>query len=215
MFFDAALVKPQRPRARHLLTKHTSKRAVRRRASQNKSPINIGNPTAVTPLKFERTVEAAFDINCDGINPSVGIFNFSLNDLPSYTEFTVLFDLYKIERIEIEWYPEYTELSDAGLTSNAVNVQFNTAIDPAGNTPSVYTDVLQYRTLHSTGISKRHKRDFVPAYLLDGIVPAACYISTSSPSSNLWGVVYGVPATGTAMVFRSRAKFYLSMAQSK
>lgn len=143
------------------------------------------------------------------------MFNFSLNDLPSYTEFTSLFDLYKIELIEIEWTPEYTELTDASLASNAVNVYFNTAIDPVGNTPASVDDVLQYRSLHSTMITKRHKRTFVPAYLMDGIVPSSCYISSTSPSSNLWGVVYGIPPTGVAMTFRSRVKFHLSMAQSK
>lgn len=175
----------------------------------------MGNPTVVSPIKFQRTVEGAFDITTTGLVANFGVFNFSLNDLPNYTEFTGLFDLYKIERIEIEWTPEYTELTDASLASNAVNVYFNTAIDPAGNTPSSVDDVLQYRSLHSTGITKHHKRDFVPAYLMDGIIPTACYISCASPSSNLYGIVYGIPATGVAMVFRSRAKFYLSMAQSR
>lgn len=146
---------------------------------------------------------------------NVGVLNFSLNDLPNYTEFTALFDLYKIERIEIEWTPEYTELTDASLASNAVNVYFNTAIDPAGNAPASVDDVLQYRSLHSTPITKMHKRDFVPAFLMDGIVPASCYISCASPSSNLYGIVYGIPATGVAMVFRSRVKYHLSLAQSR
>ena len=146
-------------RARNLLTKSQTKRGAKRRVSRNKSPQNIGNPTQVTPIKFERTVEGLFDIANTGLAPSVGVFNFSLNDLPNYTEFTALFDLYKIERIEIEWTPEYTELTDASLASNAVNVYFNTAIDPAGNTPAAVDDVLQYRTLHSTMITKRHKRE--------------------------------------------------------
>lgn len=146
---------------------------------------------------------------------NIGVFNFSLNDLPNYTEFTALFDLYKIERIEIEWTPEYTELTDAAPVSNAVNVYFNSAIDPAGNTPASVDDVLQYRSLQSTSITKMHKRDFVPAYLMDGVIPASTYISCASPSINLYGLVYGIPATGVAMTFRSRAKFYLSMAQSR
>ena len=187
-----------------------------RRASQNKSPVvRIEAPLAASPIKFQRTVEGLYDINADGINPSVGIFNFSLNDLPNYTEFTGLFDLYKIERIEITWYPEYTNLSDAAPVSNARNVQLNTAIEPAGQTPTAVSDILQYRSLHTTGITKEHKRDFIPAMLLDGITPVAAYISTSSPSTNLWGVVFGVNITGTAMPFRSRAKFHLSLAQSR
>ena len=199
-----------------MLTKSKSKRAVNRRASQNKSPVHrLEAPLAASPIKFQRTVEGLYDIACDGINPSVGIFNFSLNDLPNYTEFTGLFDLYKIESIEIEWYPEYTVLSDGGVTSPADNVQLNTAIDPAGQTPTAVSDILQYRTLHSTGISKQHKRTFVPAILLDGIAPVSTYISTASPSTNWWGIVYGVAITGTAMDLRSRAKFNLSMAQSR
>jgi len=200
----------------HLLTNPKSKRAAKRRVSQKKSPLQrLEAPLAASPIKFERTIEGLYDINCDGINQSVGIFNFSLNDLPNYTEFTGLFDLYKIERIEIEWLPEYTVLSDGGVTSPADNVQLNTAIDPAGVTPTVVSDVLQYRTLHSTGISKRHKRDFIPAILLDGIAPVSTYISTASPSTNWWGLVYGVGITGTAMDLRSRAKFHLSFAQSR
>ena len=144
-----------------------------------------------------------------------GVFNFSLNDLPNYTEFTALFDLYKIERIEIEWTPEYTELTDASVLSSALNVYFNSAIDPAGNTPASVDDVLQYRSLQSTPITKMHKRDFVPAYLMDGIIPTSTYISCASPSSNLYGLVYAIPATGVAMTFRSRVKYYLSMAQSR
>jgi hypothetical protein len=175
----------------------------------------MGIPLQGAPLKFERTVEEAFNIICDGINPSVGTFNFSLNDLPNYTEFTALFDMYKIERIEIEFYPEYTVLSDGGVTSPAIDVQLNTAIDPTGQSVTAVSDVLQFSTLKATGISKNHKRVFVPSYLMDGILPCTCYISTASPSSNLWGLSYGVAATGTAMTFRSRAKFYLSLALSR
>lgn len=200
----------------YLLTNRQNKRAAKRRVSQNKAPLpNISAPIQAKPLKFERTVEDAYNIICDGINPSVGSFNFSLNDLPSYTEFTGLFDLYRIDEIEIEWYPEYTVLSDGGVTSPAVNVQLNTAIDPAGNTPIVVTDVLQYRTLHATGISKSHKRRFVPSYLLDGISPCKCYLSCASPSSNHWGIAYGVSPTGTPMTLRSRARFFLSLALSR
>lgn len=164
------------------------------------------------PSKFTRTVEGLFDITTNGIAANFGVFNFSLNDLPNSAEFTVLFDQYKIEQIEIEWTPEYTELTDAALVSNAVNVFLNSAIDPAGNTPTSVDDVLQYRSLHSTSITKPHKRTFVPAVLMDGIIPASCYISCASPSTNLWGVVYGIPPTGVAMTFRSRVKYHLSMA---
>lgn len=186
-----------------------------RRVSQNKSPQNISTPSQGAPIKFERTVLGVFDIVCDGINPSVGSINFSLVDVPSSTEFTSLFDQYRIDRIEIEWYPEYTELTDAALVSNAVNTQFNTAIDPVGFTPTSVADVLQYKTLYTTSITKVHKRSLSPKYLVDGVIPVNMFVSTSSPSLNWYGVAFGIPPTGVAMTFRSRAKFYLSMLLSR
>jgi len=190
---------------------------VNRRASQNKSPNNYSlvSPLQISPLVFYRTVENLFDIICDGVNPSVGVFNFSLVDVPNSTEFTALFDLYRIDRVECTWYPEYTELTDAALVSNAVNVLLNTAIDPVGQAVTSVADILQFRTLKATSITKEHTRSFVPSYLLDGISPVSSYLSTASPSSNWFGVSYGVVPTGIAMTLRSRVKFVLSMAQSR
>ncbi len=200
-----------------LLTKRQNKRAVSRRDSQNKRSGNqaITVPTQGPTTKFTRTVEGLYDVVNDGINPSLYRFNFSLSDLPNYTEFTNLFDMYKIEAIEIEFYPEYTELTDASALSNAVNVQFNSAVDQSGqNAPVAYSDVLQYRSCQSTGITKPHKRYFRPAVLLSS-APASCYVSTTSPSTDWWGLQVGVPPCGVSMTFRSRARFYLSMAQPR
>lgn len=166
-------------------------------------------------MKFTRALEGTFDIVCDGINPSVGSINFSLNDLPNFAEFTALFSMYRIDSVEVEWYPEYTELTDASVLSNAVNEQFNTAIDHLGYTITSVNDVLQYRTLHSTGISKTHKRVLVPAYLMDTVSPVSCYLSCQSPSLNLYGIAFGIPPTGVAMTFRSRCKYNLSFAQPR
>lgn len=199
----------------NLLTNKNTKRAVNRRASQKKSPEKQHTPLIHNPMKFVRSVEGQYDIVCDGINPSVGSINFSLNDLPNFAEFTSLFSMYKVEEVEIEWYPEYTELSDAALVSNAVNEQFNTAIDHLGYTITAVNDVLQYRTLHSTGITKPHKRRFVPAYLMDTLSPVSCYLSCQSASTNLYGIAFGIPPTGVPMTFRSRCRFYLSFAQPR
>lgn len=175
----------------------------------------MGIPLLATPLKFERTVEGVFDISCDGINPSVGLFNFSLSDLPSNSDFTNLFDMYKIDRVEVTWFPEYTVLSDSGLVSNAVDVQVNTAIAQISNTPTTVNDVLQYKTCVGTGITKVHKRSFQPSYLMDGICPCSCYLSCNNATANWYGVAYGVAPTGTAMLFKSRAKFFMSFVQSR
>jgi len=159
-------------------------------------------------VTFVRTLpQGTFDIVCDGINPSVGIFNFSLNDLPNSTEFSTLFQMYKIQNVEIIFRPEYTELTDAALVSNAVNVNVSTAIDPSGNTPGSVNDIIQFQNCVSTGVTKQHRRSFMPYLLMDGTSPCHCFVSTNAPSTNFWGLSYGVPPTGIAMTFRALVKY--------
>lgn len=196
----------------------SKQRSKKWRVKQNRSR---AAPMMIQPLyrpvvNFTRTIQGgAFDIVCDGINPSVGIFNFSLNDLPNSTEFSNLFQVYKIQKVAISWAPEYTELTDAALVSNAVNVQFNTAVDPSGNTPSNVDSVLQFQNCKSTSITRPHKRSFTPYLFMDGTSPCQCFVSTNSPSTNFFGLAYGIPPTGIAMTFRSTTKYTITCAGSR
>ena len=102
-----------------------------RRARQDKTPVSSQTgivmrcPVYRPVYKFSRVVEGVYDI------PTNGIFDFRLDILPAYTDFISLFDMYRITSIEVCYQPEYTELTEAALVSNAVNVYFNTAIDIA------------------------------------------------------------------------------------
>lgn len=182
---------------------------------QNAVPAMI-QPLYKPVVPFIRTIQGGtFDIACDGINPSVGIFNFSLNDLPNSSEFSSLFQVFKIMKVTLVWRPEYTELTDAALVSNAVNVNFNSAIDPSGNTPANVDSVLQFQNCRSTGITKEHSRSFVPYLFMDGTSPCQCFVSTNSPSTNFWGLAYGIPPTGIAMNFVCTAKYKIICAGSR
>lgn len=120
--------------------------------------------------------------------------------------------MYRIDKVEVTWYPEYTVLSDSGLSSNTRNVTFNTAYEPnQAIVPTTVNDILQYQTLKTTGITKEHTRSVVPMYALDNVNPCSCFLTTTSGSLNLFGIAFGIAPTGTAFVMRSRAKFYLSM----
>lgn len=180
-------------------------------------PLNIvGGTSMQTPnigptIKVTRRLVEGFDITCDGINPSVGIFNFSLNDLPSSSEFTSLFQLYRLDEVNIKWRPEYTELTDAALVSNAVNVGFNSAVSVIGATPVTVADVLQNSNCSTTSITKEHDVRFRPALLMDGTSPCYCFVSTASPSSNWWGLQYAIPPTGVAMTFSATVVYRISL----
>jgi len=159
---------------------------------------------------FSRVTETGYDVITDGINPTRYGFSFSLNSLPNPSDFTSLFDTYQITRIEIDWTPEYTELTDAALVSNAVNVRFNSCIDllDAG-APSNVNTVLQYESLKSSSVTKNHRRTFVPCVLSDNM-PVVAWQPTSNPSEAHYGVKVAIQPTGVPMTFHGRVKFYIS-----
>lgn len=177
-------------------------------------------PAMVQPLykpvvEFKRTLNTNFDIVCDGINPSVGIFNFSLSDLPKSAEFTALFQVFKIKKVKAQFRPEYTVLSDASALSNSVNVALSTAVDPNGNTPTSVNDVLEFENCKSTGITKQHTRSFTPYLFMDSTSPCQCFVSTNAPTTNFWGLAYGVPPTGVAMTFRATITYTILVAGAR
>ena len=172
---------------------------------------SLQTPRLGPEIKICRRVELLFDVVCDGINPSLGTFNFSLNDLPNYTDFTNLFQLYRLDEIDIQWRPEYTELTDAALVSNAVNVGFNSCLNIINSSVTSVTDVLQNNMCSTTPINRIHRQRFRPMLLMDGSMPCACHVTTQSPSLNWYGISYGIQPTGIAMTFRSTAVYKVTL----
>lgn len=175
------------------------------------SGTSMTTPNLGPSISLTRRVEGLFDIITNGIVANHGVFNFSLNDLPSSAEFTSLFQMYRIEQVEIVWRPEYTELTDAAPVSNAVNVTLNTAVNLIGSTPTTVDDVLQNSNCSSSSVTRQHSVRFRPCVLMDNISPCYCFVSSQSPSTNWWGLSYGINPTGTAMTFRSTAVFKLAL----
>jgi hypothetical protein len=175
----------------------------------------ITQPRYKPVVNFSRTVTRGFEIATDGINPTLGAYTFTFDQLPNYTEFTSLFLVYRLNKIKIVWKPEYTELTDAALVSNAVNVNFNTAIDQTNsNAPGSVDEILQYQSCKSTGITKQHSRNFQPAMITESGMPCHCYISCLQPSVRHYGLKYGIPPTGVAMLFNATVTFSFSVAGS-
>lgn len=195
--------------------------------ARGSSNMNTGSPTAAKNamlqqprmkpvVHFSRTITQTFDIVTDGINPTLGAYAFTLNQLPSPTDFTNLFQNYKLDKIKITFKPEYTELTDAALVSNAQNVNFNSVIDQNNpNPPISVQEVTQFQSNKATGITKQHTRSFKPTMLTSSQMPCVCYISTQNPSERHYGFKYAIEPTGVAMTFRSTATFWFTCAGAK
>lgn len=199
-------------------------RRTRRRA--NNAPVNSENYSHVEqPLmvciprpivKFSRRIEGSFDFTNDGTNPTLIGYNFSLSDIPQYTEISNMWQYYRITHVDITYRPEYTQLVDSSALSLSVNKAFNSAITTwTSSAPGSVTDLLSYNTVKSTMITQQHHRRFSPAALIDGLVPSCHWIATTSPSINYFGLQIAIEALGTAMTFRSTVVYTIEVAGIK
>lgn len=161
--------------------------------------------------RFSRVVQGRFDYTTTSIAPTLDSLVFTLDQLPDYQDFTNLYQMYRIVKVDIEWLPEYTELTDAALVSNAMNTYVNTALDQTNSTmPASIQTVTQYQNVKSTSVTKPHRRVIEVSNLMSGI-PCSCFLSTQNPSERHYGCKIGIDPTGIAMTFRSRATFYIEV----
>ncbi len=209
--------------ARSNKPRRSRRRAVKRYAnlperapSSQQMPNLISQPRLAPTVAVARTVEGLYDVTTDGVNPTLVGFNFSLSDVPGFSEMTALFQTYCIEKIQLWWRPEYTVLSDASALSNSQNVEFNSAIDLTSSTaPSSVNSLLEYQSVAHTSIVQTHFRTLRPAYSMDGVAPTCARLSVAVPSTDWNGIKIGINPTGIAMTFRSVAKFYISLSGLK
>lgn len=166
-------------------------------------------------MTITRRVETTFDIVCDGINPSLGIFAFNLTQLPNSTELTNLFQTYRIDSVSLVWRPEYTELTDAAPVSNAVNVGFHTAVSVDNAAPVTVSSLLECSNCSTTSVTREHRVKLHPQVLMSNIMPCSCAISTLSAGTFWYGVKYGIDPTGVTMRFRSTAVYKITLMGAK
>lgn len=161
------------------------------------------SPVIRPVITVTRRVDGLYDIINDGINPSLAMYNFKLSDVPNYTEFTALFQTYRIDAVNITFRPEYTTLSDAAPISNAINTTFNSAVAIDTVTPASVAAVLECSNCSSTSITREHRVSLRPQLLMNNTMPCSCALTTLSPSVQWFGLKIGVPPCGVAMTFRS------------
>jgi len=56
------------------------------------------------------------------------VYSFRLDDLVQYTEFTTLFDQYKIEKVKLTYFPRYSETNAPTVVTNAALFTTNTLL---------------------------------------------------------------------------------------
>lgn len=128
----------------------------RKRFNINKSAVGrIRQPVQY----FKRSFISEGFITAPAGGPTFGTIQFTLNQLPNYTEFTQLYDQYKIKGVKVKLVPRYNV---ADINAQAIS-QLLTVLDYDDSTsPTAVSDLLQYQNMKMTMTNKIHQRYLAP-----------------------------------------------------
>lgn len=125
----------------------------------------IGNRAVNKTFRFIRYASLSDQGQAAGVGGN-NAYNFTLASVPNYTEFTSLFDQYRIVAIKITFRPRFNVAQVAG-SSNDIYPNFVSVIDyDDSNVLSGIADYQQYQTYKITRFDKTHVRFFRPRMAL-------------------------------------------------
>lgn len=156
-----------------------------------------------------------------------GAVQFSLNGVPSVTDFTSLYDQYKINGVKVEFIPDINNVQQSATPGGPIMGMLHTAIDyNSASTPSSLNQILQYPNLRSTRMTRIHKRYFRPRVAMtvyDGAVANGYGTSARSqwldcqyPDIPHYGLLVWLDATSpTSIQFNMKVTYYLAFRQAR
>lgn len=149
-------------------------------------------------------------------------FNFSLSDLPNVTEFTNLYDCYKINAVKIMFLPQMTQnVSLSSLNNAYASARFFSAIDYNDSGAISVDAIREYATCKFTPILKRHTRYLKPRVQDSGstYTPGRPWINCTSPAKDYFGLKVAVEGMDSSNVltmdYTVECVYYLSFKNVK
>lgn len=201
-----------------------SGRRLQRRASRRyslRSGPSRGLSSSRSPTyNFVRTI-AGSTISTATAAATYGALTFKLSDLDNYTEFTNLFDRYRICGIKITFEPNITGFdANAGATAFTLPMLLTVVDHNDSANPGSMADLMQYRTLRKTRAHLTHTRYLKPAVLTSAYESAVAtayipkckqWLTCDDPATPHYALKYGISAYGDAeftVSWRTYIKFY-------
>lgn len=171
------------------------KRVVKRRVAK-KATVPRGVRARVTAIK--RSFQDGTISSNTSISRIGGSYAYALNQLPGYTDFTNLFDQYRILKIRVDFVPNLTGNTAPGQPT--LYSIFHMATDPTDiGVPNNANDVLQYENRRTVQPYRPFSATFRPSpsaqyfntLTTSGYGPRpGAWIDSSSPGVQHYGVKY-------------------------
>lgn len=175
---------------------------------------------------FKRTVELENMEVPSGSAGFIKIYAFYLGQVPNVSEFTNLFDQYRIMAVKITFYPPFNSSFKTSSTSTEPCGEFYTVIDPdgSGTVPDI-NGLDQYQTLRRTYFNRPHSRYLKPKSYQYGVqdgtssfggyisLPRSTWLDVGNVSCRYHGLiaawVQSQSALTLGMFIRCTATYYL------
>lgn len=175
------------------------------------------NPYSGTQVSnFKRTYDFTTGVT-SVLSPTLQAFNFSLNDLPGYSEIVNLFNFYKMKGVVFRWTPYQTESNSTGTVNNVGNIPVVFCIDNANSTaPATVSELLEHNNhiIHDT-LTDFKKWIPNPKFADSSSAERSGWISTSNISLNYFGIKMAIPATVSAMTYYITWTVYIACKDPK
>lgn len=153
---------------------------------------------------FKRTVDWGNTyLTTDGINLTFQGWNFSLNDLPGYTELTNLFDYYKITGVLVRVMPyKQTDSNSTGSTNNSYNPPIFYAVDHSDNAaPTAVSQILEYEDHKIAQLWTGFKVFVRPKFADATSAMRDGWVACDNTSQNWYGLKLAIPPCGATQMY--------------
>lgn len=156
--------------------------------------------TATSTRSFVTTRTVTSQANLiSSVSAGVGIaWGFGLSDLPGYTEFTGLFDQYRIKEVELKIVPEYTDYTPNSNVGGSAFIYTSVDFDNATTPTLASIAESETCTLHKSNqpitIKIQPRTDFTLSGQTNAaMAPAGQWIDCASPAVTHYGVKAFIP----------------------
>lgn len=164
---------------------------------------------------FKRSVYTASALSVTTANV-YSAFSFNLNAVPNSSEFTSLFDQYRVDYIKIKILPRGSS-AEAG-TNNNVGKIFSVIDYDDDTVPTSIDQLMQYPNVKTTRTTSDHTRSFRPQFassvygsaVLTGYGARRGWLDCESSTVPHYGMKIAIQGTAGAQVFDVLIEYILS-----
>lgn len=167
--------------------------------------------------RFKRTYNQGL-LATSALTNTLQSFNFSMNDMPGFSELTTLYDEYRLTGVRFRLLPYLqTESNSVGTVNNVRNAPIFYAIDRTDSTtPATLDDVLEYQD-HQISSMYRGIDVYIksPKFADATNATRGGWVSTSNSTLNWFGLKVAIPPTEVAASLYIIATYYVACKSPK